>query len=134
MAHSLEIRSPFLDVAMVELACHIPVQYKIGHDRKGPVYKNVLKLAMKDRLPPETINCPKLPFGGTIPYRQWFMEENSAFFDEKLQSGALADSGLFNMDGIRELQLLYDCGADIPWNPLLGVVAISIWLDSFINE
>lgn len=131
MAHSLEIRSPFLDVQMVELACRIPTQFKIGHDRNGPVHKNVLKLAMKDRLPAQTITCPKLPFGGTTPYQQWFMGECSDFFDDKLQSQALADSGLFDMRGIAELQLLYDCGADIPWNPLLGVIATAIWLENF---
>ena len=69
--------------------------------------------------------------GEQLPTGNGSWKITATFFDEKLQSQSLADSGLFNMRGIQELQLLLDCGADIPWEPLLGVVAIAIWLESF---
>ena len=43
MAHSLEIRTPFLDHRLVEFAASIAVQYKIS-DRKG---KHILKVSQK---------------------------------------------------------------------------------------
>lgn len=73
MAHGVEVRSPFLDHHMVELAASIP----IGHKLEGRQGKVVLKMAVADLLPPEVLARPKKGFGTPVgpwlrgPLRGW---------------------------------------------------------------
>lgn len=131
MASSVEIRSPFLDVNMIELALKIPAKFKVpaAQEDNG---KYVLRMAMQKRLPPLPLACRKVGFGGTAPYRKWL--DRSDFIEEKLRSPALADSGMFNMPGIQEIFLLYQCGADIEWDILIGLVSTALWLEAFFEQ
>jgi len=56
MAHSIEARVPFLDVAMIALAQRIPAEWKLWR-RSGarPVEKWILRKACEDLLPPEIV-------------------------------------------------------------------------------
>ena len=49
MAHSLEVRPPFLDHRLVEFAATLPEEYKV----RGTKLKFLLKELMKDKLPPQ---------------------------------------------------------------------------------
>jgi asparagine synthase (glutamine-hydrolysing) len=62
MAHSVEVRSPYLDHRMVELAASIGA----GHHRRGPEGKRVLRAALSGLLPPELLGGPKRGFGGPV--------------------------------------------------------------------
>ncbi len=58
MATSLELRVPFLDHRLVELATHIPARFKVlPHDQKV-----ILKRALADRLPPQVSKRRKVGF------------------------------------------------------------------------
>ena len=65
MAVGLESRSPFLDTAVLDYAFTLPGHVKI----KGRQTKWLLKRAMKDLLPDEVVNRPKMGFG--VPISQW---------------------------------------------------------------
>jgi asparagine synthase (glutamine-hydrolysing) len=69
MAHSHEIRVPFLDHDVVELAMTIPSSLKWHQDGK----KYILQKAMQGSLPNEVIKRKKLPFH--MPYLKYFQEE-----------------------------------------------------------
>lgn len=69
MAHSLEVRPPFLDHRFVELAFKVPGKYKI----EGTRVKSVLKDALSAYLPPEVVDRPKEGF--VLPVNQWFQSE-----------------------------------------------------------
>lgn len=69
MAHSLELRVPFLDKRVMEFACKIPVDYRI----KGTDTKIVLRAAANKCLPDEWANRPKKGF--PVPIRFWLREE-----------------------------------------------------------
>jgi asparagine synthase (glutamine-hydrolysing) len=129
MASSVEIRSPFLDVNMIELALKIPAKFKVPAGVQEDNGKYVLRMAMQERLPPLPLACRKVGFGGTTPSRKWL--DRSDFIEEKLTSPALADSGMFNMPGIQEIFLLYQCGADIEGDILIGLVSTALWLETF---
>ncbi|MBU1042417.1 MAG: asparagine synthase C-terminal domain-containing protein, partial [Proteobacteria bacterium] len=62
MAHSIEVRCPFLDHRLVEYVNRLPGYLKIGGKPGAPVNKCALKLAVADLLPPELINRPKEGF------------------------------------------------------------------------
>lgn len=131
MAHSLEFRSPFLDVRMVELAARMPVEQKAcaQADLKG--CKQALRLAMQDRLPPNTLNLPKTGFGSTVPYADWFWNTRSELIEERLNSEKLLDSGLFDHGKLQELILLNSCGVNIPIEAILGPIMVGLWLEEF---
>jgi asparagine synthase (glutamine-hydrolysing) len=69
MAHGLEVRSPFLDTAMVELSLRLPPSTKL----LGLSLKRVLKHAMADLLPPQILHRRKHGFG--LPLARWFRED-----------------------------------------------------------
>ena len=69
MAHSLELRSPLLDHAVLELGVSLPDSLKI-EGRRGKV---ALRRAFADALPPEVAGRGKTGFG--VPIARWFREE-----------------------------------------------------------
>jgi asparagine synthase (glutamine-hydrolysing) len=66
MAQSIEARVPFLDHRLVEFSMAIPAHYKI----RGPETKRILRLAMKDVLPPQ-ITERKDKLGFPTPFSVW---------------------------------------------------------------
>lgn len=75
MAHSLELRVPYLDRKLFEFAATIPVKYRV----QGQQGKVTLRAAVRDLLPPEVTNRPKLGF--PVPYREWLREESGLVWD-----------------------------------------------------
>ncbi len=65
MAHSLEVRPPFLDNAVIDFAFSLPSSLKIKHRTS----KFLLKKAVKNLLPPEIIHRKKQGF--SIPLSLW---------------------------------------------------------------
>ena len=69
MAHSLELRVPFLDKKVMQMAEAIPSKYKITPENT----KCVLRHAANRTLPDEWANRPKKGF--PVPIRMWLREE-----------------------------------------------------------
>jgi len=65
MAHSIEVRPPFLDHRIAEFACSLPVNLRI----RGSKLKFVLRELMKDKLPPAILRRSKTGFD--IPAHEW---------------------------------------------------------------
>ena len=65
MAHSLEVRVPFLDHSLVEFVTHLPQEVKLA---KGTT-KALLVAAMGDLLPSEIVHQEKRGF--TFPWEAW---------------------------------------------------------------
>jgi asparagine synthase (glutamine-hydrolysing) len=65
MAHSLEVRVPFLDHRLVEHVAALPAALKLSPTETKPL----LRAAMMDDLGVETLNRPKMGF--TFPFSQW---------------------------------------------------------------
>jgi asparagine synthase (glutamine-hydrolysing) len=69
MAHSLELRVPFLDKEVFNLASRIPVKYRVNKHNT----KYALRLAAKKNMPENVANKKKLGF--PVPIRIWLREE-----------------------------------------------------------
>ena len=132
MRHSLEFRSPFLDVRMIELAMRIPARFKIGLDGRTLRGKLVLREAMRGRLPHQTLWAPdKTGFVGTAPSDRWLHSESGSQCYRKLTCSALSDLGLFDTQALKELWLLSSLSPDMPAAWLWGVAAIAVWLEHY---
>ncbi|WP_047152008.1 asparagine synthase (glutamine-hydrolyzing) [Aneurinibacillus tyrosinisolvens] len=80
MAHSLELRVPFIDKKVFELAAAIPTKYKLSNSAT----KFVLREAMKDILPPSVQHRRKLGF--PVPIRVWLRGEFYGWAKEVIHS------------------------------------------------
>ena len=133
MANSVEYRSPFLDVKMIELAMRIPKHLKVRARHKTAKSKWILRQVLKDRLPPMIVQMGKIGFGSTIPYRSWMYGPWRAYIEEKLGSPLLRDSGLFDVDKLLEHYKMSLTGAKTSPELLWGIVSISQWLEIYFG-
>ncbi|MDD2753519.1 MAG: asparagine synthase (glutamine-hydrolyzing) [Candidatus Portnoybacteria bacterium] len=97
MAHSIELRPPFLDTRLVEFAATIPGSLKI---KRGSV-KYVLKQAAQGYLPAHIINRPKEGF--ILPLNYWLFKNMRGFVEEALLSKRLKAHGLFDPNIVKRL-------------------------------
>ncbi len=128
MAHSLEVRVPFLDHEFVELCSTIPTSLKV---RNGTT-KYLLKRVARGRVPDRLIDKPKVGFFNAAVDR-WF-----STFAGRQASDVLLDPGARYtelLDRRSVVSLLERQRAD-PRAPaghaLLTVVMLEVWLSSFL--
>lgn len=97
MAHSLEVRVPFLDHPFAEWVSGLPLSYKL----RGQEGKYLLKKSMESHLPHEVLYRPKMGFG--VPLAKWFRGPLKDRLRNSLLAGGLADTGLFDADYLTRL-------------------------------
>jgi asparagine synthase (glutamine-hydrolysing) len=131
MAHSLEYRSPFLDVRMIELAARIPAGFKVAPGQHVSGGKRILRDVLRDRLPPEIVEMRKAGFGSSIPYGRWMLTEWAELVTAKLESQALQDTGLFNSEALIAMFLAAQHARPVSLEHLWGLVTIGQWLEEF---
>jgi len=123
MANSMEARPPFLDHHLAEFAAQIPPTLRI----KGRTEKYVLREAMKGVLPRVLYEREKFAFmappAHTDP-KKWAAMK--ALADRYLSDEAIAEAGLLDPEGVRQLFALHE-SADTP-------ASTQVQLDAVINH
>jgi asparagine synthase (glutamine-hydrolysing) len=104
MLNSLEVRSPFLDNRIVDLANHMPNSFKMHWFEK----KYILKRLMKDRLPNQILNRKKKGFG--MPIAKWMRAELKPYVISNLSKDTLDEIGLFNVDYVQQILMDHMAG------------------------
>jgi asparagine synthase (glutamine-hydrolysing) len=97
MAHSLEVRVPFLDHNLVEYASGIQSVYKL----KGFTTKYVLKRAMRNLLPKSITHRRKAGF--MMPIAVWLKTDLRDLVEDACSREALEADGLFDPEFVRRL-------------------------------
>jgi len=98
MAHSVEVRPPFLDHRIVEFAATLPARLKI----RGSQQKVVLRELMKDKLPPSILKRKKIGFD--IPAHEWLRGPLRGLLEDSFNSGLSEYGQLFRRDGVERLK------------------------------
>jgi asparagine synthase (glutamine-hydrolysing) len=130
MAHSLEVRVPFLDHHLVEFAATIPDELKV----RRLTTKYVLKRAARGVLPDAIIDKPKLGF---------FREEVDAWFRTQTR-GAISDyllgpspryAEMLDRRTVERLVRAHAAGTDAT-NPhlLLAILMLEVWLSTYLSR
>jgi asparagine synthase (glutamine-hydrolysing) len=122
MAHSLEVRPPFLDHRIVEFASTLPAKLKIH----GRTQKFLLRHLMRNRMPKGVLRRPKAGFD--IPAHGWLRCELRPLLLETLSADAVRQAGVFNPDAI---QALVDGHLERTLNVgyhLWGLITLHLWL------
>jgi asparagine synthase (glutamine-hydrolysing) len=90
MAHSLEVRTPFLDYEFVEWVSQLPSSIKL-HGNEG---KHVLKRALEPVLPREVLYRKKQGFA--VPLDLWFRGTLRTHLADTVRGERLASCGIFD--------------------------------------
>ena len=121
MAHSLEVRSPFLDHEFMELCAKIPPNLKMrGHNKKY-----ILKKLAQKYIPKECIFRPKTGFG--VPLEFWFKNELLNFLKERILSKEFLNYG-FNKKFLEQLINEHQKGIRNHAYRLWALLILSEWL------
>jgi asparagine synthase (glutamine-hydrolysing) len=98
MAHSLEVRPPYLDHRMIEFAASLPDRFKIS----GRRHKVILKRLMRSKLPNSVLRRHKT--GLDIPTHDWLRGPLRSYLEDTLSAEAVEANGLFRPETIERLK------------------------------
>lgn len=121
MAVSLEARSPFLDVDVIELAMRIPAEARF---RNGEP-KSLLRRLARRLLPVETVDRRKMGF--VAPVGQWLRHDWPDLVDDLILGPHVESRGWFRRDTLQRLVAEQRQGANhdyLLWNLLI----LEMWL------
>ena len=123
MAHSLELRVPFLDKRMLALATQIPSRYRVH----GDVTKVALRGAAIKQIPERTANKKKLGF--PVPLNDWLRQDKYyAMVKEAFESDVAA--AYFNQEAILRLLDGHKAGEN-HMQPIWSIYSFLLWYDEF---
>jgi len=126
MANSLELRSPLLDVNVVEWGISLPRQFKI----KGLETKHILKDVARSLVPPELIDRPKMGFG--IPRAEWLRNGLKEILFDTLTDTTAIQRDWFDKNEVKHAINDHMAGRDndaILWPMLILELWARTWLD-----
>lgn len=122
MAHSLEVRPPFLDHRIVEFAASLPASLKI----RGSRQKVLLKELMRDKLPVRVLHRKKVGFD--IPAHDWLRGCLRPFMQDVLMEGACEHASLFRPEVIEnQIRDHLERRANIGYH-LWGLMVLFLWM------
>lgn len=128
MAHSLEVRSAYLDTDVVSFVGRLPGRLKI---RDGDT-KYLLKQAARRFFPAEMVERPKEGF--LMPVTDWMLGDLQPYVRDTLSADRLRRHGFFRPDRVEALiDRLYRPGADYrDVNRVLGLLVFQEWYDLYM--
>jgi len=124
MAHSVEMRLPFLDHRLVSLLFNLPEEWKI----RGPWNKYVFREAMRQRIP-ESVRTRADKLGFATPVGKWVANDLYEPMADLLGSQVVRERGLYNTDAvIRDLQKHRNGEIGQNFHGLFNVVQFEMWM------
>jgi asparagine synthase (glutamine-hydrolysing) len=122
MAHSLEVRPPFLDPRIVDFAARLPERFKF----RGSNSKFVLRRLMKDTLPRAVLQRPKIGFD--VPMHEWLRGVLRPLLLDMLSQEAVLASGLFHWPAVKLLVNAHlERRANVGYH-LWGLMVLLMWM------
>ena len=127
MAHSLELRVPFLDRKVMEFAEHIPDRYRINENGN----KQVLRHAANKSLPDEWATRPKVGF--PVPIVYWLREQKWYDYVKEYFTAPWA-SEFFNTDELMHLLDLHFAGKGDFQRKIYTPLVFLVWYKRFFID
>ncbi len=127
MAANLEVRVPFLNVEMLELAARMPADLKL----RGLKRKYILKRAAEKLLPREVVWRKKAGFGA--PIRSWLRGPLKPMVDDLLSEDAVRHRGLFGSQEVRRIVDANLSGREDYNLQVFQLLNLELWHRQFID-
>ena len=123
MAHSLELRSPFLDHKVIELGLALPESLKV----RGRTGKVALRRAFAAELPPEIADRGKTGFG--VPLGRWFRSDLRELARDVLPN----DRGWFRPETVNRLLDEHESGSADHGHRLWCLLMLELWVREHVE-
>jgi len=125
MAHSLELRVPFLDAQVAEFAFALPAALKV----RGLAKKRLLRRALAPLLPREVVRGRKQGF--SIPLAAWLRGPLEPFARDLLSPATLERQGCLDPATVSSLLDRHCSGSEDLSRQLWGLMAFTLWFDRY---
>ena len=127
MAHSLELRVPFLDREVMAVAARLAREEKIG----AGTTKSALREAMRQVLPKAAAERAKLGF--PVPIAHWLKGDMYGFADRLLRE-AQTDEWVNRAAAIGLLERFRAGEPDVSWRHLWVLIVFSLWHQIYLER
>jgi len=127
MAHSLELRVPFLDNEVAAMALALSTPLKV----RGTAKKRLLRQALAPLLPKQVLRGPKQGF--SIPVAAWLRGPLQPFARETLSAETLTRQGWLDPATVTGLLDDHCAGREDLSRQLWGLIAFTLWFDRYAN-
>lgn len=121
MAVSLEVRVPYLDHRLVELALRVPFEEKL----RGGTGKAILRETFRDLLLPAVASGPKRGFNA--PLGAWMRDDLDRYFDLNMPRQRVGREGLMNWECIQRLRAEHRSGRRDNSYELFAILMFDAW-------
>ena len=128
MAANLEVRVPFLNREVIELAARMPPEFKL----RGFKRKYILKRALEKVLPREVIWRKKAGFGA--PIRSWLRGPLRPMIDELLSAETVKARGLFRPEEVKRIIEANLAGREDYNLQVFQLLNLELWQRQFIDQ
>jgi asparagine synthase (glutamine-hydrolysing) len=141
MAHSLEVRVPFLDPVIADLALSLPDEAKLGRDPRATSdsprsyreagTKRVLLDVAKDLLPPGFDTRPKTGF--SMPFNSWLKGPLRDVLLDTLSTKSVTQRGLLDAQAVTGVRDQFLSGAT-DWPQPWLLMMIELWAREVLDK
>ena len=125
MAHSLELRVPFLDNEVAAMALGLATPLKV----RGLAKKRLLRQALAPLLPKQVLRGPKQGF--SIPVAAWLRGPLQGFARETLSAETVSRQGWLDPTTVTGLLDDHCAGREDLSRQLWGLIAFTLWFDRY---
>jgi asparagine synthase (glutamine-hydrolysing) len=141
MAHSLEVRVPYLDPVIADISLSLSFRSKSGHgDTSNPELintyrytgaKKVLIDAGRSLLPPDFDLQPKRGF--TMPFASWLDGVLHDVLNDALSENTIGRRGWFDMEEVKRVKASYEAGV-VPWVAPWLLMMTELWAREILDK
>jgi asparagine synthase (glutamine-hydrolysing) len=128
MAHSLEVRVPFLDPVVTNFAFALPRKLRV----RGLSKKVLLRRAAEPLLPREVVHGRKRGF--SIPAAAWLRGELEPFARETLSAATLRRQGFFEPEPVAKLMDDHVSRRSDNSRQLWGLLSFTLWYEHHVEQ
>lgn len=127
MAASVEVRIPYIDKEVIQLAMQIPGNKKYNHKK----LKYILRKSCEGILPKEIIYRSKASFGA--PIRSWISGDLKPMVDKLLSEENISKRGIFNYPYIQKMIQDDRKGSDDYSYQIYQLLTLELWFQHYID-
>ena len=128
MLVSLESRVPLLDHVLMEFVATMPTRLKF----QNGAGKAILKRAMVDDLPPETLTRSKMGFG--VPLAGWFRRELADYTRDLLESRRTRERGLLDPTCVSTMLAEHQSGGRDRSSQIWALLCLEEWARRWLDR
>ena len=125
MAHSIEIRAPFLNWRLANFALALPGNLRAY----GSVPKGLLKAALAGLVPEQILNRPKMGFSTEVPL--WFQTWAGDRLLDRMKNSDLFESGLLSAAEVHRLLSEHRSGRRLHHPKLWNILCLIEWYEQY---